>query len=137
MPCKLLISLSKLTTLTRGLVENLTAAQLVDKFTAFYRSPLVCSKEHATELYHPDSCESSQHHHTFFLQDPCLAYLPVFKQEVLGRTNCLLSIHYILYIQYDTERIEKTMSNSFSIFASVFVTTGQENRINGQGDPLH
>jgi hypothetical protein len=42
------------------------------------------------------------------------------KQEVLGRTNRLLSFHYKFRIRLSTHRIENTASNS-SILACVFV----------------
>jgi hypothetical protein len=38
------------------------------------------------------------------------------KQEVLGRTNRLLSFRYILSILYDTDGIENTASNIFLLF---------------------
>jgi hypothetical protein len=43
------------------------------------------------------------------------------NQQVLGRTNNLLSFHNILGIWYDTDRIENTVSGSSSIDACVFV----------------
>lgn len=46
------------------------------------------------------------------------------KQEILGITNCLLSFDYILNIWYDTDCMEKTMSNHSSIVICVFVTKG-------------
>jgi hypothetical protein len=39
----------------------------------------------------------------------------IILQEVLGRTNRLVYFHYILSILYDTDRIENTASNSYSI----------------------
>jgi hypothetical protein len=46
------------------------------------------------------------------------------KQEVLGRTNHLFSFRYILSISYDTDGIENTASNTYSIVACVFVAAG-------------
>jgi hypothetical protein len=45
------------------------------------------------------------------------------KQEVLGRTNRLLSFHYILNILYGTDRTENTASK-ISAVACVFVAAG-------------
>jgi hypothetical protein len=41
------------------------------------------------------------------------------KQEVLGRTNRLLSSHYILSIIYGTDRIENTTSESSAVACGV------------------
>jgi hypothetical protein len=52
-------------------------------------------------------------------------YIYVYnKQEILGGIDHLLSFHYILSVWYDTNRIEKTASNSSSIVACVFVAAG-------------
>jgi hypothetical protein len=48
----------------------------------------------------------------------------IIQQEVLGRNNRLLSVHYIFSIWYDTDRIENTASNSSSVVACVFVVAG-------------
>jgi hypothetical protein len=45
------------------------------------------------------------------------------KQEVLGRTDSLLSFHYILNILYNMDRTENTASSSSSI-ACAFFTVG-------------
>jgi hypothetical protein len=42
------------------------------------------------------------------------------KQKVLKRNNSLLSYCYIFSICYNTERIEKNASNSYSVAACVF-----------------
>jgi hypothetical protein len=47
-----------------------------------------------------------------------------WKQNVLGRTNHLLSFHYVLNIRYDMDHIENTASNSSSIVACAFTATG-------------
>jgi hypothetical protein len=49
----------------------------------------------------------------------------ITMQEVLGRTNRLFSLHRMFSISYDTDRIENTESNTFSIAACVFVTAGK------------
>jgi hypothetical protein len=46
------------------------------------------------------------------------------KQEVLGRTNLLLSFHYVLNILYGRDRIKNTASNSPSIVEYVFFAAG-------------
>jgi hypothetical protein len=43
------------------------------------------------------------------------------EQDILGRTNCLLSSHYILSIWYDKDCIENTASSGSSIIAGVFI----------------
>jgi hypothetical protein len=48
---------------------------------------------------------------------------PNLTQEVLGRTNRLISFHYIFSISYDTDRIENIASNGSSIFVFVFLAT--------------
>jgi hypothetical protein len=46
------------------------------------------------------------------------------KQEVLARSNRLLCSHYILSILYDTDLIENTASNSYSVISCVFIAAG-------------
>lgn len=47
----------------------------------------------------------------------------ILEQEVLGKTNCLLSFRYILCILFDTDFTENTTSNS-SIVAGLLVAEG-------------
>jgi hypothetical protein len=47
----------------------------------------------------------------------------LLEQEVLGKTNCLLSFHCILCILFDTERTENTTFNSY-IVVCLFVAVG-------------
>jgi hypothetical protein len=70
-----------------------------------------------------------------------------FEQDILGRTNCLLSSHYISSIWYDIECIENTESSSSSIIVGAFTamracsqccclaTLEEEHR--QQGDLIH
>jgi hypothetical protein len=43
------------------------------------------------------------------------------KQEILGKTNSLLSFHYILIIFYDMDCPENIVPNNFSGVACVFI----------------
>jgi hypothetical protein len=46
------------------------------------------------------------------------------EQGVLGRTNRLLSFHYLLSIRYGTDHIENTASNSSSVACVFFFARG-------------
>jgi hypothetical protein len=51
------------------------------------------------------------------------------KQEILGKTNRLLSFHYILSILHDTDCRENIVPNHSSDVACVFIAVGTYLRV--------
>jgi hypothetical protein len=59
-----------------------------------------------------------------FRSTKCVNDFLLLKQEVLRRTNRLLSFRYTLSIWYEKDRIQNTASNGSSIAACLFVAAG-------------